>query len=114
MIDHVSRLTGIVKAALREAAMGEAVGYHVSFGYWPQPDASGNVIGVGPAWFVFVSVRDGLSKDPIGNGFPIHGLLPPDQVFGDAVRGLLEKCRQDRSQKNQITMKGANLEGLIR
>lgn len=117
MIDHTQRLTGVVKGALKEAAMGEAVGYAVSFGYWPQTDQTGNVVGMGPAWFVFVSIRNGLDPEPIGNGFPVHGLLPPDDAFVQVARGLLERCRQERDAKSaQISesLKGMDLKGLIK
>lgn len=121
-IDHTSRIEGVVKGALKEAALGEPFGYHLSFGYWPAQDQNGQVMGAGPAWFLCVTIRNGLAREPIANGAPLHGLLPPDEAFAALSRRLIETARAAREQaeaqdmaaaKALGDMKGRSLKGLV-
>ena len=100
-IEHRARLEGVVKAALKEAAMGEPFGFAVTGpAIWPLIDNEGNPAKPGPAWFVLVTIRaTGVGEPDIGNGFPIPGVLPRDEDFRFIAKAMLERCRQEREQK---------------
>jgi hypothetical protein len=102
-VEHRARLEGVVKAALKEAAMGEPFGFAVNGpGVWPLLDGQGNPAQPGPAWFVLVTIRPtGVGEPDIGNGFPIPGVLPEDEAFRQVAKGLLERCRTEREQGNR-------------
>lgn len=108
--DHHERIARIVDRALKEAALGEPYGFTVSGpSAWPQyaqtPDGKQAMAGLAPAWFVLVTIRAGLGEPDIGNGFPIPGVLPEDELFRQVATGLLEKCRQERDAVNGQAMK---------
>lgn len=104
-VNHTDRYEGVVKAALKEAALGEAFGFAVSFGYWPLKDLAGNDLGMGAGWFIFVSIRGGGIGEPDeGNGFPVPGLLPPDELVRNVAASLLNKCRDDRDKKKNDSL----------
>jgi hypothetical protein len=92
-----------VKAALKEAAMGEPFGFAINGpGVWPLIDNQGQQAPPGPAWFVLVTIRAAGVGDPdIGNGFPVPGVLPEDEAFRAVAKGLLERCRREREQGNR-------------
>jgi hypothetical protein len=100
--DHHERLKGVVKTALKEAAMGEPFGFVVSTpGIWPVKDDQGQDVGAAPGWFIVVTIRGaGLGEPDIGNGFPVYGVLPNDDDFRNVARRLLERCRQERDSIN--------------
>lgn len=109
-VDHTARLNGVVKAALKEAAMGETFGYFVTFTFAPMyaegPNGERMVVGLGPAWFVFVTIRGaGLTDPDIGKGRAVEGgVLPDDEPFRDLAVTLLEECREERGQAQRGTM----------
>lgn len=102
-IGHQARLEGVVKTALKEAAMGEPFGFAVTGpAIWPLKDGQGNDVGPGPAWFVLVTIRaSGLGEPDIGNGFPVPGILPKDEDFRYVAKGLLDLNRKQRDEGNQ-------------
>jgi hypothetical protein len=102
-VEHRARLEGVVKAALKEAAMGEPFGFAVNGpGVWPLIDNQGQQAPPGPAWFVLVTIRPtGVGEPDIGNGFPVPGVLPEDEAFRAVAKGLLERCRREREQGNR-------------
>lgn len=103
--NHRERLERVVDKALKQAAMGEPYGFTVSGpAIWPLKDGQGNDIPPGPAWFVLVTIRAGLTEPDIGNGFPIPGILPNDQDFEVVARALLAKNRQERDNDNAAAL----------
>ena len=114
-VDHHERIKGVVKAALKEACMGEPFGFAVTpASVWPIPvkppardDLPPETADM-PAWFVLVTIRGaGLGEPDIGNGFPVAGILPPDEHFRQIATQLLERCRRERDATNLKAMQAA-------
>lgn len=116
MIDHTPRINGVVKNAVKEAALGEPAGYVVSFGYWPILDPqTGQNLGTGPAWVVVVTMKSPIvGAADLDAVFAIPGAVPPDDQFQAIARGLVANCRAQAAQKTQMPMKGQSLEGLVK
>lgn len=107
-VDHTERIKGVVKAALKQASMGEAFGFAVHGpSIWPFRGPDGTVVGQGPAWFVVVTIRAGLGEPDIGNGFPVPGILPEDEAFRTVATGLLERDRRERDATNAKALQAA-------
>ena len=108
-VDHHERIKGVVKAALKDASIGEPFGFAVTpASIWPLVDNEGKPLGPGPAWFVTVTIRGaGLGEPDIGNGFPVPGILPSDDHFRQVATGLLERCRQERDATNLAAIQAA-------
>jgi hypothetical protein len=100
-INHAQRLEGVVKGALKDAALNEPFGYAVCGpSIWPLVSPEGKEIGPGAAWLVMVSIRNtNPGEGDIWHAFPIPGMLPDDESFRNVARGLLEQCRETRDQK---------------
>lgn len=101
-VNHRERLECIVDKTLKMAAVGEPYGFAVNGpAIWPLQQTDGSPAQPGPAWFVMVTIRSaGLGEPDIGNGFPVPGILPDDEHFRTIATALLERCRQERDQKN--------------
>ena len=113
-VDHHERIKGVVKAALKEACMGEPFGCAVTPpSVWPVPVAPPEREGEPPvtqnmpAWFVLVTIRAGLGEPDIGNGFPVPGVLPTDEHFRQVATQLLERNRRERDATNLAAMQAA-------
>lgn len=110
MIDHSSRIRGTVKAALKEAAMGEPFGYFVEFTYCPTPVKlpNGTIEPVGPplaAWFIGVSIRaTGVGDPDVVDGWPVYGFVPSDEELREIAAGVLERARRKREGQNAAIM----------
>lgn len=97
MIDHNARISGLVRAHLKTLALGQAAGSAVTQGYVLTVDQHGEqALKVG--WLVMVTIPQrirllGVPDSDIGVTVPIAGVLPPDDIFRQAVSLLLEKCR---------------------
>lgn len=101
-VDHVQRINGVVKAALKEVAVGEPFGFAVSPpAIWPVIGPNGQVVGQGACWFVVVSIRDGLDPD-ISDGFVVPGFLPTDDDFRDVAKKLFEGCKAQREKQQEL------------
>lgn len=103
-VNHRQRLEGVVRSALEGAAFKESYGYAVSQCFAPQVGPGGKVAGLGPAWLVTVTIRDGLAAEPVGHMFPVPGVLPEDRHFRAVAAQLLADCRRERDEKNAAAM----------
>lgn len=100
-VDHVQRINGVVKAALKEVALGEPYGFAVTPpAIWPIIGPNGQVVGQGACWFVVVSIRDGLDPD-ISDGFVVPGFLPTDDDFRMVAQELFKKCKAQRGKNEE-------------
>lgn len=101
--DHTRRLYRAADDALRKAAMGEPYGLAVEFCFAPIMGPNGQPTGLGPAWFIIVTIHSPIvGESDIGHGFPVHGVLPPEQAFAEVAVDLLKLCRQDAIEKSSI------------
>lgn len=100
-MDLAAKYTSVVKAALKEASMGEPFDFHVSGpAMWDFRNDQGEVVARDPGWFVIVSIRNSNPGEPdLGRGLPIPSITPPAEMFKAAAVALMEKLRQDRDQK---------------
>ena len=101
--DHTRRLYRAADDALRKAAMGEPYGLAVEFTFAPVMGPGGQPTGLGPAWFVIVTIRSPIVGEPdLGHGIPVHGVLPAEQTMAEVAVDLLKLCRQDAIGKSAI------------
>lgn len=119
MIDHTARVEGVIKAKLKEHAMGQPVGFSVSQCYAPVPDQNGNITGIGPSWLIMVSIPHplpmiGQGTPDIAVSVPVGGVLPPDALLAQVAQGLLEKCREEaeKIKANKPSAVGMSLNGV--
>lgn len=117
-VEHTSRLCGVVKAHLKTIAFGQDHGFTVSQSTVPQADAQGNINGIGPGWYVTVSIphpRPPLKgpRPDIASCFPLAGVLPPDEHFTQIAERLLKNCLEERDKINATPAAvGMDLTGL--
>lgn len=113
-IDHTERIKGVVKAALKEAAMGEPFGCFAAFCFAPQyAQVAGKSVmaGIAPAWFVTVTIRNtGLGQPDIGNGKAVYGILPDDAILSASAVELLADCRTERDQMNAQSLQQVGMD----
>jgi hypothetical protein len=103
--DHGRRIYKLVDDELKKNAMGEPYGLVVEFCFAPQRNQEGVIVDMFPAWFVTVTTRaTGIGEPDIGNGVPVPGIMPNDDLFRQAARWLLEKNRTDRDGAVQVAM----------
>ena len=99
-VNHVERITSLVKATLKKVSLGEPHGYSVSMGYvlCPHPETNEPQLMVG--WTIAVTIRNtaNLQGQDIGVAIPIGGVLPPDQIFEQATTFLFQKCMEERDR----------------
>lgn len=115
-VDHNQRLTGVVKAALKEAALGATdYGYAVNGPLFaPVVDQAGNPVGLNPSWLVLITLRAGLGGEQITAPGLIPGVLPSDQAFKETAQKCLENARQQREQLNAQAMQQASMEQFVK
>lgn len=110
-VNHLTRVTGLVKAALKEAALNEPHGFSVSQTFVYPVDQNGvpqRDQPMLPGWFVLVTIRNsGLGEPDIGNGFGIPGVMPEDAIFKTVAQSLFARCRKDRDDKQGNELKAA-------
>jgi hypothetical protein len=99
MIEHSSRVLGVIKAHLKTISLGDDVGYTAVMGlvFGVNPETKEQTIG--PGWTVLVTLRNPLlGQNDIGTSIPISAVLPTDDMFKQAAAFLLEKCREERDK----------------
>lgn len=111
--DHSRRIWKLCDDTLRQAALGEPYGLFVEFCFAPEI-VNGQVAGFKPAWMVCVTIRNsGLGLPDIGNGAPVFGLVPPDELFRQAATALLELDRKQREEGNASALLGKQREAAL-
>jgi hypothetical protein len=119
MIDHHSRIQGVVKSALKRAALSDSFGYYVAPCIVPamaQTPKGQTFGGFHPGWMVSVTIRDtnNLGSGDLIDGGSLIGSLPPDEAFEELAMSLYERLRDRRDQagKQALSIIGKNLEAL--
>lgn len=103
MINHATRIDGLVKAHLKTVALGADTGYAVAQGFAPQLNEAGQVVGFVPAWLVTVTLRNTLLGQPdFVRLTPVPGMLPSDDMFRQAVATLFEILCQEQAEATRV------------
>lgn len=97
MIDHVARITDVVKSELNKQTLAkETVGYAVGLAFGTVPIETSGQIYVGPLWMVAITMRSPLLKhEDIQRALPVFGIEPDDSLFRQVVGRLLAECRKE-------------------
>lgn len=105
MIDHITRITGLVKDELHKLTLGkETVGFAVGHVFATVPlDPNSGRMYVGPLWVLLVTMRDPrLGYPDIAQSLPVFGALPPDSLFREIVATLLGACRKEHDEALKV------------
>lgn len=97
MIDHNTRILGLVKATLKRHAIGQPCGCAIGHGFV----LVGNGVALG--WTITVTMPNPMIGEPeIGSSVSVPGLLPVDQAFEDITVHLLGECRKQADEKTAM------------
>lgn len=116
--DHIARLSGVIRAAVKAKALGQQFNVATAPGTVPQADDQGNITGLTVGWTVMVSIphpRPPLKgpRSDIASSFPLPGILPPDDHFEQVAVRLLENCLAEAEKINKTPLAvGMDLGGL--
>jgi hypothetical protein len=116
--DHIARVSGVVRAAVKAKAVGQQFNVAVAPGTVPQADEAGNITGLTVGWTVMVSIphpRPALKgpRTDIASSFPLPGILPPDDHFEQVATRLFENCMNEADKINAKPLGvGMDLAGL--
>lgn len=105
MTDHTTRLQTVVKGALTENALvGETYGYNVVQGLCVQPSGTGAGTQLVLGWTLTVSMRHPLIGYPdIAMAAPLPGVLPPDDMFRQLSKALIQAVREKRDEEMKVS-----------
>jgi hypothetical protein len=101
VIDQAQRIRDLFSAELSQIKLGDTVGYAIT-GPTLVPNQQGEpVIG----WLAMVTLKHNIliGQPDIGAAAPIAGVLPPDEVFRQVAKAVLERARALRHEASTMT-----------